>query len=459
MSQRPDEDEARRDLPQPPPQPETTQRLRISVPVPATELLLGQRLPPGAPALPAQPPGPNQPALDLQQDPGFGYPGFTLSTQAGAFVDVKERSVWQGHETVTFQSAQSVDVIAGRSVCISSVPQDVFPADAPRGLFVDTTRFATARTDQLRRYTIEYNVGIEARALLSALRAVLSAKWLTLPFKLLSLAGSGAGVVMSGLAIGKAAPEEMEPPPGVQVTSSDPIFLASGAGQNFYAAGGFSFVGGVPVGAGKLPIPAGFTVSVPMGVALMGGTTADLFGMFTASLHAGLIADVAAIKSAGLYSRMGEAEVIGATVQLGSKVPGKQILKYRVNPLFQRATTKVTLSALKSVEVDPILEFVVNSPLGHFKSNVLKMTVDAKLAIKLHAAKGLYLLEMTPYGIKIANKTGLHAVEVDLIGTKLKAGPFEVKATAASLTVGGPSAKATFTPVGVKIDGPIIKLG
>jgi len=458
MSQRPDEDEAQRSLPQPPAQPETTQRLRISVPVPATELLLGQRLPAGsAPAPPA--PGPNQPVICVEQDPGFGYPGVTLSTQAGAFVDVKERSVWQGHDTVTFQSGESLDVIARKSVCISSVPEDAFPADAPRGLFVDTTRFATARTDQLRRYTIEYNTGIEARALLSALRAVLSAKWLTLPFKLLSLVGAGAGVVMSGIAMGKAAPADMQPPAGVQITSSDPIFLASGAGQNFYAAGGFSFVGGVPIGKGKVPIPSSFSVSVPMSVSLVGGLTADMFGTITASLHAGGIADIAAIKSAGVFSRMGEAELIGATVKVGSKLPGEQILKYKANVLFQRPTTKVTISALKTVEIDPILEFKVNSPLGHFESKVRKMTVDALTAIKLHAAKGLYVLELSPYGIKMANKTGLNMVEIDLVGTKLKCGPFEVKATPASLTVGGPSAKATFTPVGVKIDGPVIKLG
>lgn len=457
MSQRPDEDNAQRALPQPPAHADTTQRLRIVVPVPATHLLLGQRLPSGT-LMPQQTGEGERPMLDVN-DPGFGYPGFTLSTEAGGFVDVKERSVWQGHDTVTFQSAKSVDVIAARAVCISSVPQDAFPADLPRGMFVDTTRFATARTDQLRRYTIEYNAGMEARAVLGTLRAVLSAKWHTLPFKLLALAGAGSSAVMSAIGIAKAAPAEMEPPPGVQVTSSDPIFLASGAGQNFYAAGGFSFVGGVPVGKGKIPIPAGFTVSVPMGVALMGGTTADMFGAFTASVHAGLIADIAAIKDTGVFARTGEASVVGGTVKLGSKVPGKEILKFKANPLFQRPTTKVTISALKAVEVDPILEFKVNSPLGHFKSDVLKMTVDAKLAIRLNAAKGVFSLEMTPYGIKLAQKGGLHEINLDHIGTRMKAGPFMVKANAASLTVGGPSAKATFTPVGVKIDGPIIKLG
>lgn len=459
MSQRPDEDNAQRALPQPPPHADTTQRLRIVVPVPATHLLLGQRLPAGMPVLPLQTGGGERPMLDVATDPGFGYPGFTLSTEAGGFVDVKERSVWQGHDTVTFQSAKSVDVIAARSVCISSVPQDAFPADPPRGMYVDTTRFATARTDQLRRYTIEYNTGMEARHLFTAVKSVLSAGWLTLPFKALSVFAAGAGAVLSGVAIGTAAPKEMEPPAGVQITSSDPIFLASGAGQNFYAAGGFSFVGGVPVGKGKVPIPAGFTVSVPLGVALMGGTTADLFGAATASVHAGLIADIAAIKETGVFARLGEAIVVGGTVKLGSKLPGKEILRFKANPLFQRPTTKVTISALKTVEVDPILEFKVNSPLGHFKSDVLKMTVDAKLAIRLNAAKGVFSLEMTPYGIKLAQKGGLHVINVDHMGTRMKAGPFMVKASVASLTVGGPSAKATFTPVGVKIDGPIIKLG
>ena len=168
---------------------------------------------------------------------------------------------------------------------------------------------------------------MEARHLFTAVKSVLSAGWLTLPFKALSVFAAGAGAVLSGVAIGTAAPKEMEPPAGVQITSSDPIFLASGAGQNFYAAGGLSFVGGVPVGKGKVPIPAGFTVSVPLGVALMGGTTADLFGAATASVHAGLIADIAAIKETGVFARLGEAIVVGVAVV--ARLPSQEVASSR----------------------------------------------------------------------------------------------------------------------------------
>ncbi|MBL8604173.1 MAG: hypothetical protein JNK72_19760 [Myxococcales bacterium] len=427
-----------RALPESGARPETTQRLRVYIPRPRTHLNLGQYL--------------EKPS---ETEDGFGYPGLTLSTEAGAFVDVKERSVWQGRDSITFQSAHNLDLLASRSVNVCSVPRKDWPADKPFGTFIDTTQFAKERTEQLQRHVVEYNIGITARLAFSAVKSVLSGTVATAAFKALSIFGNVASGVTAGVDIGKAFIADMNA--GVQISSHDSVWVSSGSGQAYYAAGGFSFVGGVPLGL-KAPVPASFTVSVPLSVTLLAGATADMFGTVTASVHAGYAADLAAIKEAGVFSRIGEAMVIGDTVSIGSKLPGKQILKVKANPLFQRPTRKVSLSALETVIAEPIKEFVVNAPLGLFTADTRKVYFSAKQSIKYSVA-GLYNLTIEPLRAKMQRYDGLFAVQVGPGSATLSAGPFSVKATTMSLTAGGAGSKATFTPAGVKVDGPIIKLG
>src|SRR3954462_13187508 len=62
------------------------QRLRFVVPTPATTLVLGQR---------------------WADDPPFGFSGASLRTTANLFVDIKERTLFQGHSTVTFQTTET----------------------------------------------------------------------------------------------------------------------------------------------------------------------------------------------------------------------------------------------------------------------------------------------------------------------------------------------------------------
>ena len=429
---RPDEDQPNRDLPVTQALPPTTQHWRVQVPKPATSLQLGQRVPASA------------------TEPPDGYPGVTVRTQAGFFADVRERTVWQGHDVIAFQSLFSAELHAGHALVLGSTRWTAKDLDPAAGAAVGRTKAQNVLYGQLR----EQSLWMDSLAL--AWNAFGVAKSLiTFEFgkssvpKLLGLAGKTWAVGSEIGSIASTAAGDIEPAAGVHVTSSEGLFLGAGGATTVFGRGGITLMAGGP---------SSINGYAPIGVSFTAGLTAELFAMGIASLSAGYSASATGLYNAGLVAKLGTASVLGPTVHIGAQVPGKENLseKFRLNPLFLRPTSNIVLSALESVTTEVVGKFVVNAPLGEVKTQSRVVDVDAVQTVTLKTPLGK--IEISATGIAL-NHT-MADVKITPDAVRITCGVSKVTVGLAGITLSSPGATVNLLPGGVvRVSGALVKLG
>jgi hypothetical protein len=444
---------------------------RVQVPYPDTRLLLGQRVSP-SPA----------------RGPAFGYPGVTLTTQAGFFADIQEPTVWQGHDVIAFQAKDNTELHSGHAVVLGATKwKDDHERNA--GDYLGRTHGQTRLYGQLRDQAIGLKSASLVRGALGVVKTLLNyplaripephvliksglkagAKTLggvakdgigegvkTIP-KDLGLIAGVKGMVSNSQDLKSLTPAEVEPEPGVHISSHDGIFLASNGSTNILAAQGYSLITGTSYSA-----HAGATAS------LSATFSVDVFALFTSSMSAMWSSEVSAWRNASLIAKNGEASVIGKTVNIGRILPGKEAAIPNIPSWVPKAggvslalnrtrpTDTLTLEAVKKIEANVGGKFVINAPLGEVSSTSRKANVKAVESVTLETVFGK--VEVTMSGISISGpmasvKITMASAEVSCAGSKVLVSP-------ASVSVESPGASVQVLAGGiVNVQGALIKLG
>lgn len=428
--QRPDEDQPNRELPLPLPLPTRGQHWRVQVPTPDTTLLLGQRVPDGG-----------------AHDPAFGYPGVSLSTRAGFFADVHERTVWQGREVIAFQSLWNVELHGGHAAVLGATRWQERDCEAAAGEYVGRTRAQGRLYAQLREQTLWMQSELVVREVLGAAKTLVNFPFApTIPVKVLGLTANAAGVGLASDSLRRHTPEEVEPVAGVHITSHDGIFMASDGGTNVYTHTGFNVMSGTSFNA-----HANLTATVAAKGAV------DVFGLAVATISSTLATEVVALRNSAVIAKVGTASVLGKQVQIGSQTHGPEILKnVKSNPLYLRPTETLKLAAVKSIEASVAGKFVVNAPLGEVSSTSRKAAVEAVESVTLKTPFGK--VEVTATGISIAGPAA--NVKVTPMSVEITGGAAKVVVGPAGVNVKSPGAAVNVMPGGVvSVQGTVVKLG
>lgn len=468
---RPEEDQPNCELPASAPFSSEGQFWRVQVPYPDTRLLLGQRVSP-SPA----------------RGPSFGYPGVTLTTQAGFFADIQEPTVWQGHDVIAFQAKDNTELHSGHAVVLGATKwKDDHERNA--GDHVGRTQAQTRLYGQLRDQAIGLKSAALVRGTLGVVKTLLNYPLARIPephvliksglkagaktvagvvkdgvgegFKAipkdLGLAAGAKGIVGASQDLKSLTPAEVEPEPGVHISSHDGIFLASNGSTNVLAAQGYSLITGTSFSA-----HAGATASLSATLAV------DVFALGTASMSSMWSSEVSAWRNASLVAKNGEAAVIGKTVTIGRILSGKEAALPAIPTWVPKAggtslalnrtrpTESLTLEAVKSITANVGGKFVINSPVGEVSSTSRKASVKAVERITLETPFGK--VEVTATGISIAGPTT--SVKVNLATVDIVAGASKIAVSPAGVNVQSPGATVSVMPGGVvSVQGTLIKLG
>lgn len=431
---RPEEDLPNVDLPAAQGLPEQAQHWRVRVPRPRTTLLLGQRVPKG------------------EHEPATGYPGVSVETEASFFADVTERTVWQGHQTIAFQSPANAELHAGGAAVLGATGWEASQLDPASGARLGQTGGQDKLYKQIRDQALGFTAASQAKALNNVIKTMVNYPFLDFPGTPLAwlgfgLAGVGAGYgVYKEVTLGKS--EHPVPGPGLYLSSHRGVFLASNLGTSLNAATTFDVMAGA-----SAAIHAGLTNTISAGLKV------ELFANAKVSIGAGYGVDVAALKEVALVSKLGNAKLRGKTVEVGSQKPGSEVFKgAALTPFFARPTEKLTLEALKSITANVVGKFEVNAPLGHVSALSRKTSVVATEKIELTTPLGQVVIDAT--GIKIKRTSG-PTVTVSDTGIQISTVVASVKVGvegSLDLSVVGGSVK--MMPGGViSVSGTVVKLG
>lgn len=462
---RPEEDQPNCELPASEPFRSDAQFWRVQVHVPQTRLLLGQRVL-GSPL----------------HGSVFGYPGVTLTTKASFFADVQERTVWQGRDVIAFQSPANTELHSGHAVVLGATPWGDH-LEPLTGETLGRTRAQTQLYAQLRDHAIGYYSYSIARTTLGIAKTALSMPLVSLdaPKVLIqsgakAAAGAAGGTVVAGLkaapkvaglgaalaglrsasaALKTLTPAEVEPEPGLHLTSNKGVFIASTGATNMLTAQGFSLLSGLGVSA------HGATT-----LSLSAGLSADIFGLATVSMSALWSAEVGALRNSSLIAKVGTAAVLGKTVQLGSMKPGEEAISGAIagwvpkvggTMLNRRSPTEsVKIDALKSIEANVVGKFSITAPVGEVTSKSRKASFDALEGVTLKTPFGK--IEITATGIAIAGAAA--NVKVTPMSVEITGGAAKVVVGPAGVTVRSPGAQVNVMPGGiVAVQGTMVKLG
>ncbi|MFO0629679.1 MAG: hypothetical protein U0325_29155 [Polyangiales bacterium] len=462
---RPEEDQPNCELPATAPFHSEGQFWRVRVNAPDTRLLLGQRV-----------------LASPLHGHVFGYPGATLTTRASFFADVHERTVWQGRDVIAFQSPANTELHSGHAVVLGATPWgDQFEPDA--GERLGRTRAQSRLYGQLRDHTIGYYSYNIARTTLGIAKSVLSLPLVPLDApKVLVQSGlksaasaaggtAGAGLkaapkvagitaALAGLGSASAAlkaltPAEVEPGPGLHLTSDKGVFVGSTGSTCVLAAQGFNVLSGVGVslhGAATMSLSAGLST--------------DIFALATVSMSALWSAEVGALRNSSLIAKAGTAAVLGKTVKLGSQLPGEEAVSLAVPGWVPKAggtmlnrrspTESVSIEALKSIEAKVGGKFSIDAPVGEVTSTSRKASVEAVESVTLKTPFGK--VEITATGISVAGAAA--NIKVTAMNVEITGGAAKVVVGPAGVTVRSPGAQVNVMPGGVvAVQGTMVKLG
>jgi hypothetical protein len=437
---RPDEDQPNRTLPAAPPPEQTTQHWRVQVPKPATTLMLGQRVP------------------ALGNEAADGYPGVSLHTAAGCFVDVRERTVWQGHEVIAFQSLWNAELHAGHAVVLGATRWDESDTEPLAGDHVKRTHGQDQLYTQLREQLTWMDASKVAWETMGLVKSLITFDFgKAALFKAMGMAATtkGIGEVAIGLGMDVSSLAHLpigslEPAAGVHVTSHDGLFIGAGGATNMFSQGGFSMIAG----------PAGsFKVHAPIGATVAAGLTVEMFALATASVTAGYSSTVSAIMSASLVSKMGDAKVVGKTVSLGKIVHGPEVLKTAVNPAFLRPTSKLEMEAVETISAKtaPLGNIKFEAPLGEVSSVSRTAKIEAVDTVTLRTPFGT--VEVSGKGISITS-TGGGVIQVNMMGVTVTSAASSISVAPSGITASAGGATVSLMPGGiVKVSGTVVNLG
>lgn len=430
---RPEEDQPNVDLPVAHELPQQAQHWRVRVPRPRASLLVGQRVPKG------------------EHEPAMGYPGVSVATEASFFADVAQRTLWQGHETISFQSQANAELHAGRAVVLGATGWK--SPDPASGARLGQSGGQDHLYKQIRDQGIGFAAAAQAKALNNIVKTMVNYPFLDFPGTPLSILGYG----LAGFAIASAIEKEVRlgrdehppPNPGLYLTSHKGVFLASNFGTAINAATTFDVMAGA-----SASIHAGATATYSAGLKV------ELFANAKVGIGAGYGVDVAALKEVTFVSKLGLAKVRGKSVEVGSQTPGSEMFKgvATVTPFYARPTETIKLAALKSITADVVGKFEVNAPLGHVSTLARKVTSVASEKIELSTPLGQIVIDGT--GIKIKRTSG-PTVTISDTGIQVSTVVASVKVGvegSIDLSVVGGSVK--MLPGGViNVTGTIVKLG
>jgi hypothetical protein len=428
-----EEDQPNVDLPVAHELPEQAQHWRVRVPRPRASVLVGQRVPQG------------------EHEPAMGYPGLSVATEASFFADIAERTTWQGHQTIAFQSPANTELHAGGAVVLGATGWKAL--DPTSGERLGQVGGQNHLYKQIRDQALGFAAAGQAKALNNVVKTMVNYPFLDFPGTPLAL----FGLATAGYALGSAIEKEVKlgrsdhpaPSPGLYLTSHQGVFLASNFGTSINAATTFSVMAGATAS-----VHAGATATYSAGIKL------ELFANAKVGIGAGYGVDVAALWEVNLTSKLGNAKVRGKTVEIGKQTPGSEVFKgvVAVTPFFSRPTETVRIEALKSITADVVGKFEINAPLGHVSTLSRKVTMVASEKIELMTPLGQILIDGTSIRIK---RTSGPTVTVSDTGIQISTRVASIKVGvegSVDLSVVGGSVK--MMPGGViSVSGTIVKLG
>ena len=431
---RSEEDQPNVDLPAAQALPERAQHWRVFVPRPKTALLLGQRVPKG------------------EHEPAMGYPGVNVATEASFFADITERTVWQGHQTIAFQSPANAELHAGRAVVLGATGWKESDVDPASGEQLGQTGGQNHLYKQIRDQALGFAAASQAKALNNIVKTMVNYPFLDFPGTPLAFFGFATAAYALGSAIEKEVrlgkSDHPVPNPGLYLSSHKGIFLASNFGTSINAATTFDVMAGATAS-----VHAGATATYSAGIKL------ELFANAKVGIGAGYGVDIAALKEVAVISKLGNAKVRGVTVEIGSQKPGTEVFKgLKLTPFFAHPTVSLKLEALKSITANVVGKFEVNAPLGHVSTLSRKVSMVASQMIEIMTPLGQILINAT--SVKIQGSSG-PTVTVSETGIQISTVVANVKVGvegSIELSVIGGSVK--MMPGGiVSVSGTIVKLG
>lgn len=428
---RPEEDQPNVDLPVAHDLPEQAQHWRVKVPRPRTSLLLGQRVPKG------------------EHEPAMGFPGVSVATEASFFVDVVERTLWQGHQTITFQSPANAELHAGGAVVLGATGwKSLDPASGER---LGQSGGQDHLYKQIRDQALGFAAASQAKALNNIVKTMVNYPFLDFPGTPLALFGFASAGYSLGSNIEKEVrlgrSEHPVPNPGLYLSSHKGIFVASNFGTSINAATTFDVMAGATISA-----HAGATATYSAGIKV------ELFANAKVGIGAGYGVDVAALAEVNLTSKLGNAKLRGKTVEIGKQTPGSEVFKgAALTAFYSRPTETVKIEALKSITADVVGRFEINAPLGHV-STLSRSVAMTSQKVEIQTPFGQITIDAT--NIKISRTSG-PSVTLSETGVQVSTAVASVKVGmegSIDLSVVGGSVK--MLPGGViNVTGSIVKLG
>ncbi len=410
----------------------TLQRLHFNVPNPATMLVLGER---------------------WKDDPAFGYKGASLKTAENLFVDIAHKTLFQGHETVVFQtlatwtqyssdatfiqSAKNLDLTAASQLVLSSVPDtghtppvgaDIRPLTGND--FPSVATYTDLRDTLLADLKTEIaSLKDKAQALETALAKVgapyRASDTGTEVDKITDAAGS--------LRVGHAGDKA-----GIGIVSKQPVLVATSA--EFLA----SAVMGCHITAGTDSTEADASVFASRDALVRAGRDVTVQSARHAVLHGVASAEVSSHATALLAAREGTAAVLAPTVLLGKKDPSRALGDFDFEVGTQKPTDTVAVESTKLTSVDS----------GD--------KVDVKAATKVTIAVGDFSVVIEGSSVTVGTPSAQTLVKITSGKIEINGSPTDnvvVKAGSGVTLTGGGASTVSAKSSGVSISGPQIKLG
>lgn len=409
----------------------TLQRLMFVIPNPATTLLLGER---------------------YKDDPPFGYTGASLKTDVNLFIDIKAKTLYQGHDAVVWQTPATwtqyvtglttvygkanVDVTSGTALLLCAVP----PGGEVTG--ADLKVHHGAEIPAVKSYVpIRENLVKEQQRRLKTWPTVASkvlaeeAK-LGTPFTAANMGdwtGHADAVLGSVLAAEGSGPEHA----GIGLVSKDPIGMYSSG--KVVASG----VAGVTLLAGDNETPEDLHAYASRNVDLRAGERAEMFAVKSAAVEGGAQADLSSFGPTLVSSRNVAATVLGKDVNIGALAPASYLGAFEgIKPASQVPTDNVTVQTkvLTKVESEQNIE------------------VEAKTQVTITV--GNFTIVVKTDQIKIGQKSGPISATIKADKVTITTGPDTVELKPGSgVTVKSAGSQVVTAPSGVTVAGPMIKIG
>lgn len=452
--QRPEEDQPNVELPTPRPLPTATQHWRVEVPHPASTLVVGQRVPKG------------------EHKAGFGFPGVSVATEASFFADVFERTLWQGHDVIAFQSPSNAELHSGHAVVLGAT--DWSDTDPAEGEHLARSGGQSHLYAQLRAQAIGFDAAMIARTTLGIAKTLLNfplakvrspSTFLSLGVKSnlehygkaavkagLSTAGLGAsgyGIEVKAEQLKALDPASVTPAPGVHVTSHSNMFFAANGSTNVLAAKGYTLLAGT-----TYALHAGVTATLSALGAI------DVHAAGAASVSSLISSELASVVTTNVVAKKGEATISGKTVQVGRKVPNDIAAGSKLPSALQRVdpTRKVTLEALQEIKADVVGKFVINAPVGEVTSESRKTKVSAVDSVTLKTPLGEIVINATSIVLKHSEGS---VVKLQATGVEVNTVTAQVKVDATgSVSLRSLGGMVRMDPGGIiSVQGTLVKLG